>query len=256
MNYVNYKSDVVLRYGVILEGWPEGVDFACPSKLGNNLSVLNRLKDAVVSGSCKFRPLTTAEHRSYEEEYQQQVASGELVIPSRKTRKDRGKKRTREVLSEPEDEPDALCASDPESTEPIAARVGNRPLLKKPRYSKPTNESVESAENSGDDGDDDFTPLSPSSVTSDHHLPSADPSGSATVTSSPSHLVDAPRFAYLHGEVPRNAHGRRIFSATPPLALPTGPRKRIPTKVSHLGFEDESNKENRGAVRGVARARK
>jgi hypothetical protein len=120
MNYVNYKSEVVIRYAVILEEWPEGVKFTCPSKLGNNLSVLNCLKDAVISGTCRFHPLTTAEHCSYQDEYKEQVDSGELVVPSRKTRKDRGKKRTHEVLSESEDEPDAPCASDPESSEPIA----------------------------------------------------------------------------------------------------------------------------------------
>jgi hypothetical protein len=252
MSYVNYKLDVVIRYGVILEGWPEGIDFACPSKLGNNLSVLNRLKDAIVPGTCKFRQLTTAEHRSFREEYERQLASGQLANPSRKTRKDAGKKRTREVLSETDSEPgetEAPSAPAPVATEPIASRVGKRPLTKKARYADPVDDSTESSGDSGID-DDDFTPPSPRSVTSDQtpSLPAADPAATA---SSPSHLLDAPRFAYLHGEVPRNAHGRRIFSATPPLAHPVGKRKRVPTKVSHLGFEgvDESNKENRdGAV--------
>jgi hypothetical protein len=255
MSYVNYKADVVIRYGVILEGWPEGIDFACPSKLGNNISILNRLKDAVVSGNCKFRALSTAEHRRFREEYDQQVASGELVIPSRKTRKDAGKKHTREVLSatDSEGESEALHTSDPKSTQPISARAGKRSLTKKPRYAEPANENTESSESSNDDEDDedDFRPPSPCSAPSDLNCSAADQLGSTTSVPtgpSPSRLVDAPRFAYLHGEVPRNAQGRRLFSATPPLAHPTGKRNRVPTKVSHLGFEDQGNKENHGVA--------
>jgi hypothetical protein len=83
----------------------------------------------------------------------------------------------------------------------------------------------------------------------DYNSSAADELGSTTsvpATLLPSCLVDAPQFAYMHGEVPQNAQGRHLFSATPPLAHPTGKRNRVPTKVSHLSFEDQGNKENHG----------
>ena len=79
--------------------------------------------------------------------------------------------------------------------------------------------------------------------------PSADQSESVT---SPSQPLDAARFAYLWGEVARGPGGRRLFSATPPVALTVGKRIRAPPKVSHLGFEESGsgrgNKENRRPV--------
>jgi hypothetical protein len=261
MSYIHYKRDVVLRYGVILEGWPEDIEFACPSKLGNNLSILTRLRDAVVSGSCSFRPLTTAEQRHAQEEYDQQVAGGEVVQPIRKTRKDAGQKRSRaEVQSDSEEEDVEADADnqDPEPPEPISARAGKRQVSKKARYTEPIIEddgaelfdydNDDSAENSS------FAPPSPDSATSEQANPSADHSESVTLL--PSQPLDASRFAYLRGEVARGPHGRRLFSATPPAELTVGKRIRAPPKVSHLGFEasgsGRGNKENRRPVPAAA----
>jgi hypothetical protein len=258
MSYIHYKRDVVLRYGVILEGWPEDIEFACPSKLGNNLSILTRLRDAVVSGSCLFRPLTTAEQRHAQEEYDQQVAGGEVIQPVRKTRKDAGQKRSRAEVQSDSEEGDVEAEADnqdPVSAEPISARAGKRQASKKARYAEPIIEddgaelfdydNNDGAENSG------YAPPSPDSATSESEQanPSADQSESVTLPSQP---LDASRFAYLRGEVARGPHGRRLFSATPPAELTVGKRIRAPPKVSHLGFEasgsGRGNKENRRPV--------
>jgi hypothetical protein len=253
MSYVHYKRDVVLRYGVILEGWPEDIEFACPSKLGNNLSILTRLRDAVVSGSCSFRPLTTAEQRNAQVEYDQQVAGGEVVQPVRKTCKDEGQKRSRaEVQSDSEDEDVQVEAKnqDPGPPEPISTRAGKRQVSKKARYAEPVTED-DDAELFDYDNDDSasYAPPSPDPATSEEANPSADQSESVTLPSLP---LDASRFAYLRGEVARGPHGRRLFSATPPAELMVGKRICAPPKVSHLGFEasgsGRGNKENRRPV--------
>jgi hypothetical protein len=255
MSYIHYKRDVVLRYGVILEGWPEDIEFACPSKLGNNLSILTRLRDAVVAGSCSFRPLTAAEQRHAQEEYDSQVAGGEVIQPVRKTRKDAGQKRSRaEIQSDEEEEVDVEADNQgPEPAEPISARAGKWQVSKKARYTQPITEEdcaeLFDNDNDNDDGAENSSYAPPSPATSEQPNPSADQSESATLPSQP---LDGSRFAYLRGEVARGPHGRRLFSATPPAELTVGKRIRAPPKVSHLGFEasgsGRGNKENRHPV--------
>jgi hypothetical protein len=256
MSYVQYKQDVVLRYSVTLEGWPEDIEFACPSKLGNNLSILTRLRDAVVSGTCSFCPLTTAERRHAQEEYDQQVASSEVIEPVRKTRKDAGEKRSRDKVPSDSEEGDVELEADnqdPGSVEPISARAGKRQVSKKVRYTEPVIEDdgakLFDYDNNGGAENNSYAPPSPGSATAEQANPSADQSEAVTLPSQP---IDASCFAYLRGEVARRPRGQRIFSATPPAELTVGKRIRAPPKVSHLGFEasgsGRGNKENRRPV--------
>jgi hypothetical protein len=219
MNYVNYETEVVLRYGVVLEGWPEGIEFACPSKLGNNVGVLTRLKDAVVSSTCKFRSLSATEKRKYQERYDAQVTSGEVIPSVRKTRKDAGRKRSREVISD--SEVDADEEEHDTSNTPVTGSTGASGF----------DISITDTNLIGADPED--------VIDSSFRVSrSATPTINSDITTptAPPVPIAAPRFAALHGEILRDPNGRRIFSATPPVELPVGKRARIAKKVVHLGF--------------------
>jgi hypothetical protein len=224
MNYVNYEAEVVLRYGVVLEGWPEGIEFACPSKLGNNVGVLTCLKDAVVSDICKFRSLSASEKCKYQEKYDAQVTSGEVIPSVQKTRKDAGHKRSREVISESEDDAneEEHDTSNRTST-PVTASMGTSGS---DITNTDTNIIGADPEGMEDVIDSSFrvsrspTPTINSDVTTP--TSSNQPAPPAPIVSLP-----APHFAALHGEILRDPKGRRIFSATPPVELPVGKRARM-----------------------------
>ena len=94
MNYVNYEEAIVQRYGALLEGWtfPK---FVNPSELSTGLPPLQTLLDALNNGSCKFVKLSREERKARETCHRQKLASGEIQVHERKTRKDAGKKRKR-----------------------------------------------------------------------------------------------------------------------------------------------------------------
>ncbi|GBE84395.1 hypothetical protein SCP_0603740 [Sparassis crispa] len=89
MNYVNYERDIVLKYGITLQGWTHE-KWANPSDLSTSLLPLRTLLAALESGTCKFEQLTSEELKKRTEEYDQKVAAGEAV--ARKKRKDTGGK--------------------------------------------------------------------------------------------------------------------------------------------------------------------
>jgi hypothetical protein len=92
MQYVNYEEDIVIRYGVVLEGWTHE-KFVNPSELSSALPPLQKLVEALKAGTCKFVKLSSAERKKREAERKKKLASGELQPRERKTRKDAGKKR-------------------------------------------------------------------------------------------------------------------------------------------------------------------
>ena len=91
MNYVNYEEAIVQHYGVLLEGWtfPK---FVNPSELSMGLPPLQTMLDALNDGSCKFVKLSRKECKARETCHRQKLASGEIQVRERKTRKDAGKK--------------------------------------------------------------------------------------------------------------------------------------------------------------------
>jgi hypothetical protein len=92
MQYLNYERDIVLRHGVVLEGWTHST-WANPSELSTSLEPLRRLLDALKNDTCKFVKLTTAQRQKRQEEYNKKVDSGEIQVQERQKRKDAGKKR-------------------------------------------------------------------------------------------------------------------------------------------------------------------
>jgi hypothetical protein len=92
MQYVNYEEDIILCYGVVLEGWTHE-KFVNPSELSSALPPLQKLMEALKAGTCKFVKLSSAKQKKREAERKKKLASGKLQPCKRKTRKDVGKKR-------------------------------------------------------------------------------------------------------------------------------------------------------------------
>ena len=94
MHYVNYDQEIVIRYGIKLEGWTYE-SFKNPSELSSSLPPLQALFEAIESGKCKFVKLTATERKKFEQDFNAKVQSGEVTLRKRKIRKDAGKKKAK-----------------------------------------------------------------------------------------------------------------------------------------------------------------
>jgi hypothetical protein len=102
MQYEDYQRGIVLKHGVELIGWTAD-QFVNPSQLSSALGPLRTLRDALISGTCKFQKLSPEERAERQKLYEAKVVSGEIQPKQRKTRKDAGKKRTKPNQSSPEE---------------------------------------------------------------------------------------------------------------------------------------------------------
>ncbi|KIY47961.1 hypothetical protein FISHEDRAFT_13506, partial [Fistulina hepatica ATCC 64428] len=89
MEYANYHTAVVQKLGVVLEGWPLD-ELVQPSRLGNTITKLKKVRDALSDGTCTFRRIDSAEKDRLYHEYRDKVAAGEIIERGRKTRADKG----------------------------------------------------------------------------------------------------------------------------------------------------------------------
>jgi len=94
MRYINYEEEIVIRYGIKLEGWTYE-NFKNPSELSSSLPPLRALSEAIRNGTCKFVKLTAAEKKKFEQEFNAKVQTGQVILRKRKIRKDAGKKKAK-----------------------------------------------------------------------------------------------------------------------------------------------------------------
>ena len=94
MRYVNYEEEIVIRYGIKLEGWTYE-NLKNPSELSSSLPPLRALSEAIDNGTCKFVKLTATEKKKFEQEFNAKVQTGEVTLRKRKIRKDAGKKKAK-----------------------------------------------------------------------------------------------------------------------------------------------------------------
>ncbi|KAF8144827.1 hypothetical protein K438DRAFT_1782450 [Mycena galopus ATCC 62051] len=92
MNYERYIRVVVLGYGVILIGWPKSVEFTSPTNI-SSIDDLRVLYEALKDGTCRWKVLTAKEKEKWRKEYEEKIASGEIVEQARKERGDKGEER-------------------------------------------------------------------------------------------------------------------------------------------------------------------
>lgn len=120
MSYKNYEADIVVKYGVELQGWTHST-WRCPAKLSTSLAPLRTLLDALISGQCRFVRLSKTEHAARKAEYDHKVKTGEIV--PRKQRSDAGKLRSKRkkskstsksVAEDSDDDEDGGSSSDDE----------------------------------------------------------------------------------------------------------------------------------------------
>ena len=87
MNYKSFEKDIVLRYGIKLEGWTHK-SFAQPKELPSAIEPLRKLLDAMEKGSCHFVKLTANEWAQRQKEYDEKLSKG--AVRPRKKRSDAG----------------------------------------------------------------------------------------------------------------------------------------------------------------------
>lgn len=87
MHYTRYEEEIVQRYGIDLQGWTYE-KLMNPSTLSSSLPPLKALRDALVTGTCKFVKLTAAERKEREAAYIASIESGKVELQKRKRRSD------------------------------------------------------------------------------------------------------------------------------------------------------------------------
>ncbi|KAG2738373.1 hypothetical protein P692DRAFT_20851675 [Suillus brevipes Sb2] len=97
MQWAQYWRNVVKRYSVIIEGWPEQIPFANLSTVSSSLPELEMLLRKWRSGAIYWKRLTPEELERMDEERDKGIEDGAIVEKRRRTRSDKGKKRRRDA---------------------------------------------------------------------------------------------------------------------------------------------------------------
>ena len=96
MEWKLYWRNVVRRYQVIIEGWPDNIPFRNLSEASSPLHDLDNLLCRWRGGKTYWRKLSDAEFHDLDLKRNAQIENGELAAPApRRRRSDHGKKRLR-----------------------------------------------------------------------------------------------------------------------------------------------------------------
>ncbi|KAJ6487576.1 hypothetical protein C8R45DRAFT_929836 [Mycena sanguinolenta] len=96
MNYERYVKVVILGHGVIIVGWPKGIDFTSPTHI-SSVDDMRKLRDAWKDGSCRWKILSNIEKEKWRNNYEEKLKSGEIVEVERQRRSDKGRVRGQNV---------------------------------------------------------------------------------------------------------------------------------------------------------------
>jgi hypothetical protein len=101
MEWKHYWRNIVKRYQVIIEGWPDNIPFRNLSDTSSPVSDLEDLLRRWRSGSTYWKKLTAREVQALDQERDKQISNGEVDVPvPRRRRSDYGKKRPRTKQSD------------------------------------------------------------------------------------------------------------------------------------------------------------
>ncbi|KLO07569.1 hypothetical protein SCHPADRAFT_945183 [Schizopora paradoxa] len=117
MNYTNTHREIVMKYGIRLEGWSHK-KWANPSELGSQLGPLQTLLKDLRKDKCRFVKCTPQELQDLQEKYEKDIADGKIEVKERKTRCDAGQKRKQMDEDEDEDSDGADDGSDDDEQPP------------------------------------------------------------------------------------------------------------------------------------------
>ncbi|KIK21244.1 hypothetical protein PISMIDRAFT_35721, partial [Pisolithus microcarpus 441] len=94
MQWAQYFRNVVARYRVIIDGWPEAIPFANLSSMSSSLPQLEILLRKWEMGTTYWKALSDDEFEQLQQKRSEELESGGIEECSRRTRSDKGKKRT------------------------------------------------------------------------------------------------------------------------------------------------------------------
>ncbi|KIK20613.1 hypothetical protein PISMIDRAFT_62254, partial [Pisolithus microcarpus 441] len=94
MQWAHYFRNVVTRYLVSIEGWPDRIPFTNLSTVSSVLPDLEMLLRKWEAGSTFWKLLNNQDYEVLCRERDAKLNSGELVEGTRRTRSDKGTKRT------------------------------------------------------------------------------------------------------------------------------------------------------------------
>ncbi|KAK1225162.1 hypothetical protein PQX77_011906 [Marasmius sp. AFHP31] len=100
MQYERFDHLITLKYRVVIEGWPAGLEFQCPSKFHGDTNKLLPLHEAWKSGSTRFRKLTPDEFKEWTATRAKGLADGTIQVKARQPRSDAGVKRKKTVAGD------------------------------------------------------------------------------------------------------------------------------------------------------------
>ena len=95
MEWAHYFRNVVSRLHVIIEGWPEDIPFANLSTVSSSTSQLELLQRKWEMGETHWKEISEDQLEELRQKRDEQLRNGEIVQHTRRTRSDKGKKRTR-----------------------------------------------------------------------------------------------------------------------------------------------------------------
>jgi len=101
MQWAQYFWNVVSRYQVAIEGWPESIPFANLSGASSSSSQLEILLWKWEMGTTYWKELTDEELEELRQKRNTQIEDGEIQEPSRHTHSDKGKKHVRRSSDDP-----------------------------------------------------------------------------------------------------------------------------------------------------------
>ncbi|KDQ59630.1 hypothetical protein JAAARDRAFT_56629 [Jaapia argillacea MUCL 33604] len=93
MKWTQYWWDIVTKYRVVVDGWPNSIPFGNLSDVVKTLHEYESLTRKWQKGKIFFKTLSEQEFAEMDEDQQQQIDNGEIDIPTRKTCSDKGQKR-------------------------------------------------------------------------------------------------------------------------------------------------------------------
>lgn len=124
MQYKTSFRDITVKHAIALRNWPH-TSLKSPGSMGHSLPAITKLLDLVTSGEVYFEALEADELQELIDEEEERIASGEVVVTSRKTRKDAGRKRGDERSDSDSDEPPSKKART-SVTEPTTKKASSK----------------------------------------------------------------------------------------------------------------------------------
>ncbi|KAG1899557.1 uncharacterized protein F5891DRAFT_953738 [Suillus fuscotomentosus] len=92
MQWVHYFRNVIQRYQVVVEGWPNNIPFTNLSKVSSAIPDLEMLLRKWESGATYWKAIDDIEFERLRRERDEGLESGDIIDQRRRTRSDKGKK--------------------------------------------------------------------------------------------------------------------------------------------------------------------